>query len=81
MICQKVEKAMRLKTVSSLIDNTMAVACLLKEEGTHCKTLNGHVRKILLKCYKSGVTICPEYLRGMTNLWEDALSSSKKAQE
>ena len=69
------------KTVSFQIDNTMAVAFLLKKGGTHCKTLNGLVRKILLKCHRNGVPVCPEYLRGVANLWVDALSRGKKAQE
>ena len=59
----------------------MAVASLLKEGGTHCKTLNGLVRKILLKCHKNGIMLCPEYLRGVPNLQADALSRGKKAQE
>ena len=65
----------------SRLDNTTAVVYLLKEGGTHCKTLNGVVRKILLKCYENGITVCPEYLRGVENLWADALSRGKKAQE
>ena len=52
------------KTVSFQIDNTTAGAYLLKEAGTHCKTLNGLVRKILLKCHENGIMVCPEYLRG-----------------
>ena len=81
MACQRFEEAMRGKAISFQIDNTMAVAYLLKEGGTHCKTLNGLVRKILLKCHKNGVTVCPEYLQGVANLWADALSKDKKAQE
>ena len=42
---------------------------------------NGLVRKILLKCHKNGVMVCPEYLRSVANLWPDALSRGKRAQE
>ena len=59
----------------------MAVAYLLKEGGTHYKTLNGLVRKKLLKYHENGEMVCPEYIRGMANLWADALSRGKKAQE
>ena len=38
--CQKCEEAMREKNVFFQIDNTTAVAYLVKEGGTHCKTLN-----------------------------------------
>ena len=72
---------MRGKTISFQIDHTIAVAYLLKEEGTHYKTLNGLVRKILLKCHKKGVTVCPEYLIGVANLQADALFRGKKAQK
>ena len=52
---QKFEDEMKGKTISFLIDNTTAVACLLKEGCSHCKTLNTLMRKILLKCYRSRV--------------------------
>ena len=61
------------------MDNTIAVAYLLKEGGTHCKTLNGLVRKILVKCHQNGVNLYPEYLRGVANLQADALFRGKKA--
>ena len=63
------------------IDNTTAVAYLLKQGGMHCKTLNGLVRKILLKCHENGIKVCPEYLRGVVNLQADILFRGKKAKE
>ena len=81
MACQRLNESLRRRTVSFQIDKTTAVAYLLKVSGTHCKTLNGLVRKILLKCHKNGTTVCPEYLRGVANLWADALSRGNKAQE
>ena len=69
---------MRGKTISFQIDSMTTVAYMLKDGGTHWKTLNGLVRKILLKCHVNGVVVCPEYLRGMANLQEDALSRGKK---
>ena len=63
--CQKCEEAMRGKTIFFQIDITTATAYLLKEGGTHCKTLNGLVKKFLLKYHRNGVMVCPEYLRGI----------------
>ena len=81
MACQKVKESLRGKTISFKIDNTTAVACLLKEGGTYCKTLNGLARKILLRCHEKGIMVCQEYLRGEANLWGDVLSRGKKVQE
>ena len=78
---QRFEESLTGKTVSFQIDNTTAVAYLLKEGGTHYKTLNSLVRKILLKCHENVITVCPEYFRGVANLQADALSRDKKAQE
>ena len=78
--CQRFEESLRGKTVSFQIDNTTAVAYLLKNCSTHCKTLNCLVRKILLKCHWNGIMVCSEYYKGMANLWADALSRNKKAQ-
>ena len=41
--------------VSFLIDNMTALTYLLKRDSTHCKQLNGVVRKTLLKCQKISV--------------------------
>ena len=49
MAYQRLEESLRGKTMSFQIDNRTAVAYLLKEGGTQCKTLIGLVRKILLK--------------------------------
>ena len=64
---QRFKETLRGMTVSIQIDNTTTVAYLLKEGGTHCKTLNGLVRKMLLKCHENGIMVCPEYLRGVGN--------------
>ena len=56
------------KAISFQIDSTTTVACVLMVCDTHCKTLNGLVRKILLKFYKNGLVAYPEYLRGVANL-------------
>ena len=37
--------------------------------------------KILLKCKKARVIVCPEYLRGVANFMADALSRGRKAKE
>ena len=66
---------MKGKTVSFQIYNTTAVAYLLNEGGTHYKTLNGLVRKILLRFHENGVMVYPEYL------WANALLRVKKAEE
>ena len=81
MACHKFEEMMRGKTASFQIDNTTAVGYLLREGRTYCKILNGLARKILLKCHKNEVMVCPEYLRGVENLWADALSWGKKAKK
>ena len=59
---------MRGKAISFQIDDTTAVAYLLKEGDTHCKILNGLASKILLKCHKSGITVCPQCLKSVANL-------------
>ena len=66
--CQWFEESIRGTTVSLQIDNTTTVAYLLKYGGTHCKTLNGLVRKILLKCHENQIMVFQEYLRGVVNL-------------
>ena len=81
MTCQGFEESLRGKTVSFQIESSTVVAYLLKEGGSHFKTLNGLTRKILLKCHENGITVCLEYLRGVANLWADALSRGKNAQE
>ena len=81
MACQMLKESLWGKTVSFQIDNTTAIAYLLKEGGTNCKTLNGLVRNILLKCHENGIMVCLEYLRDVANLWAGALSRGKKAQE
>ena len=58
-----------------------AVAYLLKEGGTHCKTLNGLVRRILQKCHKNRLVVCPEYLWEAMRLRKNSLSRGEKAQE
>ena len=75
----KFEEAIWGKTVSFQIDNTMAMAHLLKG-GTHCNTLIC-LEEDHLKCHRNGVAVCPEYLRGMTNIWLDFLFRGKKAKE
>ena len=80
MACQRFEESLRGKTISFQIDNATAVAYLLKEGGTHCRTLNAVVRKILLNCHENGIMVCPKFLRGVANLWADALFRGKKAQ-
>ena len=81
MVCQRFKESVREKTISFQIDNTTAVSTLLKEGGTHCKTLNDLVGKILLKCHKNRVMMCLEYLRGVAHLQADALTRVKRAQE
>ena len=81
MACQRFEESMRRKTISFQIDNTTAVPYLMNMVGNHCKTLNCLTRKILLKFHENGVTVCPEYLKGVSNLWADALSREKKAHD
>ena len=68
------------KVVFSQIDSTTAVPYLRKEGGTHCRQLSGLARKILFRCHRDGVTVFPEYLWGVANLKEDALSRGKEAQ-
>ena len=80
MTCQKFGESIKGKTASFQI-NTTTVAYLLTERGTHCKTVNGLARKILLKYNKNGVMICPKYLRGVAILQTDVLSRGKGAQE
>ena len=81
MACQRFKESLMGKTVSFQIDNTTAVAYVLKEGGTHCKTLNGLARKILLKCHEIRILVCPEYPRSVANLQAAALSKGKKAQK
>ena len=72
---------MRGKTISFQIDNATAVAYLLKEGGTHCKTLNGEVRRILLRCHRNRIVVCSEYFWGVLDLIVDDLFRGKNAQE
>ena len=58
MACHIFKEAMSGKTSSFQMNNTTAAAYLLKVGGMHCKTLNGIVCKILLKCHKNRVTVC-----------------------
>ena len=54
MTYQRFKELMRGKTISFQLDNTTAVAYLLKEGGTHCKTLNGLARKICSSVVRMG---------------------------
>ena len=81
MACQRFEESLRGKTFSFQIYNTTALAYLLKRVALIARLVDSLVRKILLKCYENGIMVCPECLRGVANLWADALSRGKKAQE
>ena len=54
-------RKIRGKVVSFQKDTTTAVSYLWEEGGTHCKELNGLAGKILLRCHRDRITVCPEY--------------------
>ena len=72
---------LRHQCVSIQIDNTTAVAYLLKEGGTQCKSLHYLAAEILLLAHQHNIVIRPSYLPGIMNTQADALSRSKKAEE
>ena len=74
MACCKFDEVIRGKNISFHIDKMITLAYLPKKRGTVCKTLNGLLRKILLKYHRKWVIVC---LKCVAN----ALSRDKKAQE
>ena len=69
------------QTVLLQLDNTTAVAYLLKEGGTQSRSLHYRAAEILISADQQNISVRPSYLPGQMNTQADALSRSKEPDE